>query len=314
MNAQSRSLRYLIRTSWLMAGLVVVFGIALILDHSTIDGSPAWLKPAKFAASLSLYGFTFAWILGQLPSWPRLVQWSAWATTLAALVELSLIALQASRGVASHFNIDTPFDKTVFAVMGGVITVQTVSAGFVGVALWRQPVPDRAMGWAVRLGVTITVLGASVGGVMTPPTARQLSLWHSTGRYPRQGAHSIGGEDGGPGLPGFHWSTKHGDIRVAHFIGLHAMQAIPMVAFATRNWKSRRSRVALVQGAALSYATLFALLLAQALAGQPVTAPSGWIAVALGIWALFTAALVASTVYALRQAPSDYSTPLPDAP
>ena len=36
--------------------------LALWLDPRTLLGAPLWLKPAKFAASIALYGATLAWV------------------------------------------------------------------------------------------------------------------------------------------------------------------------------------------------------------------------------------------------------------
>lgn len=287
-----RSITCLIRTSWLMALLAVAFGLALLFDPRTIDGAPAWLKPGKFAVSLSIYGFTLAWMLRRLTAWPRLGALTAWLTTTAALVEMGLIGMQAGRGVPSHFNTSTSFDIAVYATMGIAITVQTIAAGVVALAMWRQPFSDRAMGWAMRLGLAMTVIGGATGGLMTRPTEAQRPHVEAAGGMRRTGSHSIGGEDGGAGLPALRWSTEHGDIRVAHFLGLHAMQAIPLVAVFTRRRMSDRSRSIVVAGAAGSYGALFFLLLAQALAGQPLTAPAGWIAPALTLWAVATAGLI----------------------
>ena len=69
--------------------------------------------------------------------------------------------------------------------MAAGIVVQTATSVAVTVALWRQPFADRALGWALRLGMVISLLGASTGGLMTQPTAAQLAdarAGHRAGR------------------------------------------------------------------------------------------------------------------------------------
>jgi hypothetical protein len=86
------------------------------------------------------------------------------------------------------------------------------------------------------------------------------------------GAHTVGAPDGGPGLPVTGWSTEHGDIRVAHFLGLHALQLLPIVALLlARRRVNDAIRVRLTIAAAASYAGLFAILLSGALRGQPIS-------------------------------------------
>lgn len=105
----------------------------------------------------------------------------------------------------------------------------------------------------------------------------------------RAGAHTIGGPDGGPGIPVTGWSTEHGDLRVAHFVGLHAMQALPLFAWLLRRSSlAERIRARLTVTAAASYAGLFVLLITQALLGEALLAPSSTMLALSGTWAVAT--------------------------
>jgi hypothetical protein len=283
------------------AGLLMLAGLAatlvgLALDPRVISGAPAWLKPAKFTASTAIYMFTLAWIFSYLPDWPRLRRRVGALTAAILLIEVALIGLQAWRGTTSHFNVATTFDGVVFTVMGLGILVQTVSIVAVAVALWRQRFADDALGWALRLGIALTILGALIGGLMTRPTAAQLADARAGHRMTVAGAHTVGAPDGGPGLPGTGWSTAHGDLRVPHFVGLHAMQLLPLIAVLLGGRVPASRRVSLVWVAATSYLALIALLLAQALFGEALAAPSTVTIAALIAWAGATVTAAAAVV------------------
>jgi hypothetical protein len=250
--------------------LAIPFALGLWLDPRVITGAPAWLKPLKFAVSTGLYSLTLAWVFTHLPAWHRTRRVVGAATIAAMFIEVGLIAMQAARGTTSHFNTATPFDRAVFAVMGLVIATQTVISIAVAVALWRQRFADRALGWALRLGLVITILGASTGGLMVTPTAAQRAEIKATGVMRRSGAHTVGGVDGGPGLPVTGWSTQHGDVRVPHFVGLHAWQVLPMFVVLALGRFGERRRVQITIAAAAAYGLLFVALLVQALRGLPV--------------------------------------------
>jgi hypothetical protein len=176
----------------------------------------------------------------------------------------------------------------------------------VAVALWRQRFADAALGWAIRLAMVISVAGAGMGGLMTRPTAAQLATARATHHIETVGAHTVGAPDGGPGLPGTKWSTEHGDLRVPHFLGLHAMQVLPafsLVLARARRRISAGERARLVRVAAASYATLMTLLLWQALRGQSIVAPDALMLTALAAWALATLmAIVAQAERAVSSA------------
>jgi hypothetical protein len=274
----------------LMMALLAGSGAALIIDPRDIMGAPAWMKPAKFHASVGIYTLTLAWMFTYLREWPKTRRAASWLTAVTLTLEIVIIDLQAWRGTTSHFNVGTVVDGVLFTLMGFAIVVQTLAAIAVASALWRQPFTDRALGWALRLGMTVTIIGAMTGGLMTRPTRVQLENARAGHAMTVAGAHTVGAPDGGPGLPGTGWSRDHGDLRVAHFLGLHAAQIIPLVAlfFTRRGWnEARRTRMVCVFSA--SYLSMFFLLLWQALQGQSVIRPDTTTMTALGAWAVMSA-------------------------
>jgi hypothetical protein len=290
-------MRSIVKTLWntdarltavglLMFALLAVTGVALLVDPREVMGAPAWMKPAKFAVSIGLYTLTLAWVFTYLPEWRRTRRVVSWITAVTLVLEIVIIDVQAWRGTTSHFNVGTVLDGVLFSIMGFAIFAQTLAAAAVAIALWRQRFADRAIGWALRFGMTVTIVGAMTGGLMTAPTRAQLDAARGGQRMTVSGAHTVGAPDGGPGLPGTGWSREHGDIRVAHFLGLHAVQALPLFALllAARGWQEQR-RVRVVWAISASYVSLFALLLWQALRGQSVIAPDPATLTALALWA-----------------------------
>lgn len=298
--ARMNSLPYLLGRLWqasrpltavglLMLVAAVPMLIGVLVDPRMIAGAPAWLKPFKFAVSTAVYSLTLAWVFGWLGDWPRVRRVVGWATAVVFVLENAVISVQAWRGTTSHFNAATTFDLALYGVMGGAIVLQTLISIAVAVALWRQRFTDRALGWALRLGMTLTILGALTGGLMTRPTSQQLAAARAGAGLPVIGAHTVGGADGGPGVPVTGWSRAHGDLRVPHFIGLHALQVLALLAVGLRRWRRPEAvRVRATLVAAASYATLFVLLLWSALRGQSIAAPDATTLAALAAWAAAT--------------------------
>jgi len=189
------------------------------------------------------------------------------------VIEIAIIGGQAWRGTTSHFNVGTVADAVLFTIMGTAIFIQTFATIAVAVALWRHRFEDVAVGWALRFGMIITIGGALTGGFMTRPTSAQLEAARAGERMTIAGAHTVGAPDGGPGLTGTGWSTEHGDLRVPHFVGLHALQVLPLLALWLGRMRVRgRLRERLVLMAAAGYAGLYVMLLTQALRGVPLIA------------------------------------------
>lgn len=279
----------------LMLVALAASGVGLLVDPRTIGGDPAWLKPAKFAVSTALYAFTLAWIFRYLPAWPRTRTLVGWVTSVVFLLEVTIIDIQAWRGHTSHFNISSPLDAVLFSVMGAAILAQTIASIWVAVALWQQAIDNRAMGTALRAGMLITILGAASAGLMTTPTSAQMSDLQTTHRLTTSGAHTVGAPDGTPGLPGTGWSRQHGDLRIPHFVGLHAMQVLPLLALLLTGRLDQDRAVRVVRVAAVSYGALFVLLLTQALRGEGLLMPGAFTSSLWGLWTLTTLGAAAAT-------------------
>jgi hypothetical protein len=261
--------------------------IGMLVDPRIITGAPAWLKPFKFAISTAVYSLTLAWIFGWLSDWPRVRRVVGWTTAIVFVLEVAIIDAQAWRGTTSHFNVSTRLDAVLFFIMGSAIVLQTLVSVAVVIALWWQRFSDRPLGWALRLGMTIAIVGALTGPLMTRPTADQIADARAGRGMTIAGAHSVGGPDGSPGVPVTTWSREHGDLRVPHFIGLHAIQVLALIGVGLRR-RPDAVRVRVVLVAAASYASLFLLLLWQALRGQSIAAPDAAALVSLVIWAVIT--------------------------
>ena len=281
-------------TGFAMLAVLALTAAGLAIDPCLVTGAPAWLKPAKFALSISIYAFTLAWIFSFLASWPKTGRVVGRITAFVMFLEMAIIALQAFRGTTSHFNGSTPLDMALGITMGLAIVTQTLSTMAVAVALWRHRFADASLGWALRLGMTMTIVGAFTGGLMTTPTEQQLAAARAGEGMTIAGAHTVGAPDGGPGMPGTGWSTEHGDLRVPHFLGLHALQALPIVALVLARRKlSDAIRVRVVVIAAISYGALFGILLMQALRGQSLLMPDALTLTLLASWLLSTIAAMA---------------------
>ncbi len=234
--------------------LLVALIVAAAIDDRTVLGISVWIKPIKFAASIAIYLWTLAWLLGELPG-PRwckgLIRWGA---TIAMVVEIVCIAGQSLRGTASHFNAATPLDGAVFNLMGVMILFNTLLEVMLLVMfLQRGLALAPAYLWGIRLGIVGALLSAADGGMM---------IYH--------GAHTVGAPDGGPGLWMVNWSTTAGDLRVAHAVGLHAMQILPLVGYVLSRRAAPRAALVATLLFAFLYGAAGAWLYWQAIEGRPL--------------------------------------------
>ena len=287
---------------WAMVVTSVLGILGLLLDPRTVLGQPTWAKTTKFSLSLVFYSSTMLWIFGYDTLRPRLSRFILSASAYILGFEMILMIFQGARAVPMHFNNTTPFDATLFSIMGATITLLWfVNALGVAVLLVQQ-IPSRAFAWSLRLGLIIALVGMMEGFMMTSPTSAQMALLQAGQHSAMIGAHTVGAPDGGPGLPLLGWSTTNGDLRIGHFVGLHGLQIIPLLGLflmlRRERWLTERHKVLLVMIGAAGYLGLTVLVTWQALRGQPLIAPD--LLTITVFAALVTATLTATSVVLLQ--------------
>src|SRR6478609_9428412 len=271
----------------LAVAMAVTAGVAVIglfIDGRMITGLPLWDKPLKFAISVGIYALTFGWLIGQLRRGRRIAWWAGTVAAVFLGVEMVVIIGQALRHTTSHFNVSTPFDAAIWSVMASSIAVVWVATLVIAVLLFASPGPDPARNLAIRTGAVISLVGMALGFLMTIPSAAQLQADNGI-----VGAHTVGLADGGPGLPLLGWSTVGGDLRIPHFVGMHALQLLPLLLIVlevlSRRFVTLRDdavRARLISLAAIGDAALVAVVTWQALRGQSIVHPDGLTLLALG--------------------------------
>ncbi|MFI6319136.1 hypothetical protein ACIBG8_16525 [Nonomuraea sp. NPDC050556] len=274
----------------LMAILTPVFLVLFFTDPRTLGGVPLWAKPLKFAASFAIYSFTWAWLLSLRHRASRTGWWMGTALVIAGAAEVAIIFGQAARNRHSHFNEATELDAALWKAMGVTIGVLLLANIVAAILLLLERQADRVMTWAVRAGLVISAIGLSLGGLMVVHVPGQ--SWAED----MAGAHSVGVQDGGAGLPLFGWSTVGGDLRVPHFIGMHALQLLPLLAFALTRLVSPAVALRLTAVATVAYAGLLGIVTWQALRGQSLVHPDALTLSALAVLLVVTLGGAAASV------------------
>jgi hypothetical protein len=221
----------------LFASMVpMAFGLAL--DGRELRGVSVWLKPLKFALSLGLLAWTVAYFAVLVDAGrSRALAVVRWTLIAMAGFELSYITLQAALGQASHYNVGDAFHGAMYSLMGiGAVLLTATQAHLAWlVARHARPGIHPVYRLSVVLGLVLAfALGTLAGGALSglqPPDASA--------------------------VPVFGWHLV-GDLRPAHFVGLHAAQGLPLVgAWAARRAVGGRRAVFVATGLWL---LLFALL------------------------------------------------------
>ncbi|MFK7786927.1 MAG: hypothetical protein AB8B56_17530 [Crocinitomicaceae bacterium] len=251
-----RSIRSANRLLFWVGGLFFALTLILLVlipfNEVTVLGINSLYKPLKFSLSIWIY----LWTIGLFTGWihnKRLVHYFSFFTVLTMVYEQLVITVQAFRGTLSHFNEDTTFEMILFSLMGVFISLFTLYNLRLATSLKRQKDKlNPTLKTALINSIIVFVIASFIGGIMGA-----------------MNSHQIGGEMGEQGLAFVNWSRKYGDLRIAHFVGIHALQIIPLAAFAMikMNWKNSKG---IVNVLTLSYLAITIYLMVRALMAKPL--------------------------------------------
>jgi hypothetical protein len=217
-----KSDRVLSRFGWALLLAVPVFAAMAIFVPASALGTAAsavnpWIKPIKFSMSFSTFASTVSLLLLalQIPRW----QLTLVRRTIATSVALEILSLGAQAWRSAYYlSGHSLLDSCLAQVTNSMVMVNTAVVCWM-LAMFcanrvRTDFVDRPMVSAIRYSIMIFLAGNAIGGFMLA-----------------RGSHTVGVADGGPGLPFVNWSVIAGDLRIAHFIAIHAIQIVPLFAY-----------------------------------------------------------------------------------
>lgn len=231
----------------LCLGAAIFFLVLALTTSIQVYNVNAWYKPFKFAFSTFTLVWAMAWYCHYLPSFN--INIFNWSVILLLGFEIVYIAIMASQGKTSHYNVSSPFYSAMFSMMAFAATLVTLYIAYIGLLFFTNSFSDLPgyYVWAIRLGILIFVVfsfeGALMGGRMS---------------------HSVGLENDNSSLFILGWSKLVGDLRVSHFIGMHALQVLPILSF----YLLKNTKLTIAVGILYGLLALFTLV--QALNGKPL--------------------------------------------
>jgi hypothetical protein len=236
--------------------LMLVLLVLLPFDTVQVGGRYRLIKPLNFTMSMAMYLATVVILLDYLRAsmwWKKVI---GWGVSICILTGITCITMQAARGTTSHFNISTPFDSTVSSLMDIVDPLNSVFVLVLLIfAVQSKYDVSRSSQLGIVFGILLFLAGSVIGGVMVA-----------------HGQSVVGVAPEGPGLPVVNWSTKGGDFRVAHFLGIHAFQILPIAGWLINQMEGlpRRAKLTAVVAVSAGYVSLMGIVFLQAMNGVPL--------------------------------------------
>jgi hypothetical protein len=241
---------------WLGLIHFIIFFLLFIysfFNNAMVLGINSAIKPMKFALSIWLYSWTMALILNYIKAYQKVKIYS-WLAVVCMGFEQTAITLQALRGEQSHFNTTNSFGIVLFTLMGVFILIITLWTAYMTYIFSKQKIDaiNPAIVLSIQVGLVFFVLFSLFGGYISSLKG-----------------HTIGASDGRPGLWFLNWNTNYGDLRVAHFFGIHSLQLIPVFAITISKYLNNFKSLIAVKLFSFMYLLFILWTVVQGLLGLP---------------------------------------------
>ncbi len=241
---------------WLgIVHLIIFLGLLIYYPFNEIMvlGINSAIKPMKFALSIWIYSWTMALILNYIND-ARKVKIYSWIAVICMGFEQVTITFQAIKGELSHFNKSNTLGIVLYALMGIFILIITLWTAYITYTFIRQKkheIPPSIV-LSIKIGLIYFVVFSLFGGYISSS----------------QG-HTVGDIDGGKGIWFLNWNTLFGDLRVAHFFGIHSLQIIPLFGVFTSKYLDENKSLTFIKLFSGIYLIFIASTLFQGLLGLP---------------------------------------------
>jgi hypothetical protein len=245
--------------------VMVVHVVILVVTGDTWSGPVSLRKPADFAEAGWLVTWSVALLLPLLRTrpWQRLV--IGGSAILFGVGETAIMAVEAWRGVPSHYNFSTPFDATLMrGGAAGTAGVFLIGVIVLLIAVLRTAGLERSVRLGAVAGVVALFVGCAIGFIMV---SNNSGVFQGSigGGFANRVAAYLGPDAStvGPDYLLLRPDTRGGDLLLPHAIGVHGLVllAVPAILLArTALPATRQLRVVAALVGAVGLAMLLLLV------------------------------------------------------
>ncbi len=258
---------------WCYGIAVVLVGAGVVhLGVQAVVGGPwegpvSWRKPVSFGFGFGLTLATLTWVSSVMAGRGRDRLLGVFAA--ACVAEVTVITVQAWRGVPSHFNTSTPLDATfAYTAAGGGAVILATSIGLAAATVRAHPEVSPGMRLAVRVGFATFLTALAIGAVM-------IAIGVTAGRTVSQDAAY----------------TAATELKAGHFATMHGILVLPALAWLASHTRWPEQQQTRVVGiGCVGYLLAAGAVTVESLLGiDPLTGPA-LVPTGIGLLGLLTAA------------------------